>query len=87
MVITIDNLLPLDAELEEWFQQFLGRSLPKIQSGPNSHCKKNHRIIESDVCNSARAWNACSRPVQIAVPAMPRPSLTPYKSVFVSLDF
>jgi hypothetical protein len=31
--------------------------------------RQNHRIIESDVCNPARARNVCSRPVQVANPA------------------
>jgi integrase len=31
--------------------------------------RQNHRIIESDVCNPALAWNARRRPFQVAVPA------------------
>ena len=31
--------------------------------------RQNHRIIESDVCNPARARNVCRRPVQVAEPA------------------
>jgi hypothetical protein len=31
--------------------------------------RQNHRIIESDVCDPARARNVCRRPVQVAQPA------------------
>jgi hypothetical protein len=31
--------------------------------------RQNHRIIESDVCDPARAWNVRRRPVQVAEPA------------------
>jgi thiaminase/transcriptional activator TenA len=44
-------------------------SFPKISSGWSRIVRQNHRIIESDVCNPARARNVCSRPVQVAEPA------------------
>jgi hypothetical protein len=31
--------------------------------------RQNHRIIESDVCDPARARNVCHRPIQVAEPA------------------
>ena len=31
--------------------------------------RQNHRTIESDVCNPARARNVCSRSIQVAEPA------------------
>lgn len=41
---------------------------PKMPSGVDSRLRQNHRIIESDVCDPARAQNVCSRPVQVAEP-------------------
>ena len=42
MVITIDNLLPLDAELKEQFQKLFGRS------------KKHHRFSQTGRRDGAR---------------------------------
>jgi hypothetical protein len=43
-------------------------SFPKIPSGWIRIVRQN-RIIESDVCDPARAWNVCRRSVQVAQPA------------------
>jgi hypothetical protein len=51
------------------FQDADHLSFPKIPSGWIRIVRQNHRILESDVCDPARAWNVCRRPVQVAVPA------------------
>jgi hypothetical protein len=44
-------------------------SFPKIPSGLDRIVRQNHRIIDSNVCDPARAWNVRGRHVQVAEPA------------------
>jgi putative SOS response-associated peptidase YedK len=73
-------IVPVDCFFEWRASRARGRSSPSL-----SRCKtcpfrkfhpawirtvrQNHRIIESDVCDPARARNVRRRPVQVAVPA------------------